>query len=451
MGQAPGGQPTLGQTQPELEEVEDAALDGDIAYRPGSARAALAQRPFRLVFAGAFASNIGSWMQNVALGAFGYQLTHSATFVAILGFAQLGPILVLSVLSGVLADSVNRKVLLITAQAEQLLASLALAWVSRGPHPSLTAMVGCVLAIGVGNAVNNPVFSAVLPILVGRRDLAGAVSLQSVQMNLSRVIGPAVGGLLLPLAGASLVFAVNAGTYLFAIAALATVAIPRPYPPVGERGLRRLMAGFTLARSDRRVSRSLLSMFTMSLACLPFITLMPVVADQRFHLSPTSTAYGILYASFGLGAALGAASLGTVLVDQPRPRVARLAMGAFALALAAFAVVPTTGASYPIAFFLGLSYFATVTARSTFLQELLEDVVRGRVMALWIMAFGGTIPLGGLLGGALVGRVGVTPVLLGGAVVAATLAAAVPLVPGASRSDGLARLRLPLGVRSGRA
>jgi MFS family permease len=413
--------------EPNREETEAAVVEGDVPYAAGSVRAALAHRDFRLVWMGSMASNIGTWMQNIALGVFGYQLTHSASFVALLGFAQLGPLLLLSIVGGLLADSVDRRTLLILCQAEQMIFSVVLAWVARGAHPSKAAIFSCVLVIGIGNALNAPTFSAVLPILVGHRDLGGAVSLQSVQMNLSRVIGPAIGGLILPAVHPSGVFAINAATYLFAIATLLVVAIPRPYPPAGEQGMRRLVGGFAVARADRLVRQCLMTIASISFFCLPFIGLMPVLAGKSLHIDPSSAAYGILYACFGLGAATGAISVGTLLVGRNKKKAVRLGLVLFAATLAVFATLRHPLPAYPVVFLVGLTYFSTVTSLSTVLQEHLSDVVRGRVTALWIMGFGGTVPLGLLAAGPIADHTSLTAVVLVGAAMAVVLAAVVPL------------------------
>ena len=396
---------------------------------PGSARAALAHRQFRLVWSGAFASNIGTWMQNVALGVFAYKISRSATYVALLGFAQLGPQLVLAVVGGALADIVDRKRMLIACQVEQAVMSLVLAWAAAARHPSKVGIFACVFAVGVGSALNNPAFAAVLPMLVGRRDLSGAVSLQSVQMNLSRVVGPAIGGLLLPAITAAGVFAVNAATYVFAIATLAAATLPRTYPTTGERGVRRLLGGLTVARAERVVRQCLVTIATISFCCLPFIGLMPVLAAENLHIRPDSAAYGGLYALFGLGAAAGAVSVGTLFVGASRRRMVRAGLASFAAALAAFALIRSASLAYPVAVAVGYTYFLTVTALSTALQESIADNVRGRVMALWQTGFGGTVPLGLLAGGAVVSHTSITAVILGGAVVAAVLAVVVRLAP----------------------
>lgn len=408
---------------PNLEETEESVLEGDTPYAPGSARAALAQRPFRIVWLGSLASNVGTWMQNVALGAFAFKLTGSSGFVALLGFAQLGPLLLLSIVGGLLADTVDRRWLLIGCQVEQMVLSFVLAVVVQQDDPSKTALFLCVLALGVGNALNAPTLSAVLPQLVGKRDLAGAVSLQSVQLNLSRVVGPAIAGLILPTVGTAGVFAINGVTYVFAIVSLFLVTIPRPYPSFGEQGLRKLVGGFVVARRDRLVRRCLLTIASISFFCLPFIGLLPVLAGRNLDLDVEGTAYGILFACFGAGAALGAIAVGTVLVHRSKAAAVRVGLLLFGLSLAVFALLRAPLPAYPVVFLVGLFYFATVTSLSTVLQSHLDEHVRGRVMALWIMGFGGTVPFGLLAGGFLAERTSVTTVVLIGAAVAVVLAA----------------------------
>ena len=409
----------------QLAQSDDAQIDADLPFTPGSARAALSHRSFRSVWLGTFASNIGTWMQNIALGVFAYQLTHSATYVALLGFAQLGPLFLLSIVGGALADVVDRRRLLIACQVEQLVFSLALAWAASRAHPSTGLVFVCVLAVGIGNALNAPAFTAVLPTLVPRRDLPGAVSLQSVQMNLSRVIGPAVGGLLLPWVAAWGIFVLNAATYGFAIYVVAVAALPRRHSSVavaaGDSGVRRVLGGLAVARRDPLVRYCLVTIFSISFFCLPFIGLMPVVAARDLHINPAGAVYGGLYALFGLGAALGAISVGTVFVALPRTLLIRLGLLGFGCALAVFGLLGEIWVAYPVVLAVGFAYFVTVTSLSTALQAHIADEIRGRVMALWIMGFGGTVPLGLLLGGALATATSVRDVVVGGAVVALAL------------------------------
>src|SRR6478736_2889438 len=178
---------------PEADNATDAIVDGDRTLRRGTAQAALRHRNFTLVWGGTFASNVGTWMQNVLLGQFAYALTKDAGYVGLLYFAQLGPLLFLSQVGGVIADMVDRRRYLVTMQVLQMLLSFLLAGLVVVDPPSKWGIFACVLAIGIANALNAPAMGAILPTLVPKEDLPGAVSLQSVQMNLSRVIGPPIG------------------------------------------------------------------------------------------------------------------------------------------------------------------------------------------------------------------------------------------------------------------
>jgi len=425
---------------PTLEEGEDAFLEGDQPYAPGTARAALAVRDFRIVWIGSFLSNIGTWMQNVTLGAFAYELTRSPSFVSLIVFAQLGPMLLLSVVGGLLADSVDRRKIIVVAQTGQLLGSLALAALVFGGDPSRLALLGCVLVIGIGNALNAPAWVATMPDLVGRENLAGAISLNSTQINATRVIGPAIGGLLYPLIGAGGVFLVNAATYVAAIGTVLAVRIPPVKRDLtGPQGWRRLAGGFQVARRDPLVGRILLVLVTFSLLCLPFIGQMPTVAAVNLGMDIESVAYGLLYASFGLGAVTGAMSIGTFLSGCHKESIVRFGFAGFAVLLLVFSQLRDPTPAYPVVAFVGFTYFGAMTALNTVLQSHLPEGVRGRVMSLWLMGFGGTVPLGLLVAGPIAEATSISVVLLYGSVVAFALFLFADL--DGARARGEARLR----------
>ncbi len=408
---------------PSAEEATDALVDGDQALVTGTAVAALRHRDFRVVWTGTFASNIGTWMQNVLLGAFALQLTHDASYVGLVYFAQLGPLLFLAPLGGMLADILDRRKLLIWMQLEQVVFSVLLAVLAAADHPNKWAIFFCVLAIGIGNALSGPAISALLPTLVPREDLPGAVSLQSVQMNLSRVIGPAIGAPLYAMFGVATVFGINAATYGFAIVSLVIARYPaRPVRAMSDTGLTRFLSGFKLAAADPLIRRVLVTMTTFSFFSLTFVGLMPEIAEANFDIGPKSAVYGFLYATFGLGAAMGAVTVGTYLAHHSKAKIARRSLVAFAILLTTFALVRDASLAFPVAFVLGFVYFMTITSLSIALQSHLDDAIRGRIMALWIMAFGGVVPLGVLAGGVLVGFISITSVMLIGAVVALLLA-----------------------------
>ena len=259
--------------------------------------------------------------------------------------------------------------------------------------------------------------------LVGREDLPGAISLNSAQMNGSRVIGPIIGGLLYPLIGPAWIFAINAGTYLFVVGALWSITLPELGVVMKQAGRwRELFAGITVARQDRVVGRALITVFVFSLLALAFIGQMPVVAAHNLDIRPTSTSYGVLYACFGTGALVGAISIGTVFTNVSKATIVRVCLVFYCLSLTGFALTRVALAAYFVVALVGAFYFAFITALNTALQARLENAVRGRVMALWMMGFGGTVGIGNLIIGPVVSAVGITDVLLMGAGVALVLA-----------------------------
>lgn len=408
-------------TGPQPEDFED-AYQGDRPFSPGTIRAALSYPKYRIYSGGMFASMIGTWMQSVALGALAYDLTQDPRFVAGLEFVRLVPMLVLSLVGGALADLYDRRRILVLTQSSMLVVALALAALAsaEGLRPAtLLALVGL---IGIANALGHPAQATIAPHLVAREDLGGAVAFQSTQMNLSRVVGPAIGGLIMPLVTIAGIFLLNASTYLLFIVVLYLIPRPPlPARPVG--GERRILGGFLAARDDPLVGRILLTMTALSLLALPFVGLLPVLAAENLGLDLTGDpAYGFLYAAFGLGAAAGALSVGTWLASRPRHLAVRFAMAGWAVTLAAWGLNRSVVAAFPLAVAVGFLYFVTVTSLNTMIQEQVADAVRGRVMALWIMAWGGTVPFGLLIGGQVAAVTNMTVVTLYGALVLALLA-----------------------------
>jgi MFS family permease len=396
------------------------------APRPGSARAALSHRDFRQVWMGVSASNIGTWMQNVVLPAYVYSRTGKASLLALLVFAQLGPLLVLSIPAGVIADRFDRRRWLITMQSTQLVFAVALFPLVAQDAP-IWSLVLVQLGIGIGNAMAAPAYSAALPAMVGREDLAGAISLNSAQINGTRVIGPVIAGLLaLWGVSTSQFMLINAFTYFFVIGALFVSHIPPVAPPaegvVPEKGMRLLSSGIRLAYRRPVIRRLLVTLTTFSLFSLPYVGLFPAVAEKNFGIDSETATYKWLYATWGLGAMVGALAIGTVFVSLDKRRLIRLGFATFAVWLAVFAVVRSPGPAFAVGFLLGASYFGTTTAMLTVLQSRLADAERGRVMALWFMAFGGTVPIGNIVFGPVMDVVGARWVMFGGALWAGFLA-----------------------------
>ncbi|MCB1027486.1 MAG: MFS transporter [Microthrixaceae bacterium] len=389
--------------------------DGD-TKRHGTVAAALGHQQFRRVAAGAFASNIGTWMQNVTLIALANNLTHSGAFVGLVTFAQLGPMLVASPVGGVLADRFDRRRIIMTGSAVQGVLSIVLAIVAWNGSPPPWALVLIVLGIGLANALVAPSNGALLPHLVDRRDLSGAVAVNSASMNGSRVLGPLLAALTSSL-GTGWIFLINAATYLFVIAAVAAAKVVLPEPDTATVGpWQRFADGFNTARRNPVLRRVLTIISAFSLCSLVFIYQLPGLADDQLGI--TGSAFYRLFAAFGLGAAGGAIVLGTLFGGRTLDRVPLFTLPAFAAALTAFALNHNPLAAHFIIFVLGFFYFTLVTALSTTLQEEVDDAHRGRVMGLWMICWAGLVPVGSLLAGPVIDQVGGTPVLLFGAAVA---------------------------------
>jgi MFS family permease len=394
--------------------------------RSGTVRSALRHRGYRTLYVGSLLSNIGSWMQNIVLIPFAYKLAKdSAGYAGVVTWAQLGPVLALSVVGGVLSGRLNRRWLMTAMQAQQALAALWLAWLANQPHPSRMLVIVAVLVAGIGNALGNPTWQAVLPEMVPREDLAGVVSLNSTMINGSRVIGP----LIVAVLGLSVSQAMvaNAATFLFIIIAIQRVPIPNaPLPREGDvTGWRQLTVGVRVARDNIVVGRLLVVMMMFSLCSLAFVGQFPAVAEQLFRVGSKTTTYRFLYATWGVGAMMGALAMGTVLATVDKARLARPLMVGFAAFLAAFSLLRSAPPAFPIGFVLGFCYFGTTTAMLTVLQSQLTPRTRPSIMALWFMAFGGTISLTGLWSGwAIDHLVSPMPVMLFGAVSALGLAVA---------------------------
>jgi len=391
-------------------------------HAPGTIKAALAYRDFRIVFVGMALSFVGTWMQNFTLPAYVDDRTESAALVGLLVFMQLGPLLLLSLVGGVLADRFNRMRFLITMQIVQMVATIGLAALVA-THSPLWALYGAVLLTGIANALNAPAFQASIPLLVDRADLAGAISLNSAALNGSRVLGPALAAVLAVIGfSVAQVFLVNAATFLFLIAALVIVRIPDVRGVHPERGWRRLLTGLNIARRREVLSRTLLAMCMFSLFSLPFVGLFPSVARLNFGLATSGSTYKWLYVSWGIGAFIGALAGGTFLSRIDRRHLVSIGFATFAVSLGAFALVRSAGPAFPIAIAVGFTYFLTATSLSTIFQQNLADTERAAVMPLWFMSFGGTVPIGNLIFGPVIDAIGARWVLLFGAAFAAFLA-----------------------------
>lgn len=351
-------------------------------------------RDFAPFFWGNAAATLGMWAYNIAAVVLVFRLTRSPFQVGLVTIVQFAAPVLLAPVGGVLADRLDRRRLLVGAQVTAGLALAVLAGLAaRGSGEDVASAVPVFVVsgvLGVCTAVADPARQSLLPALVPADDLGSAVALNGATFNLGRAVGPALAGLLLPTVGAAAVFAVAAVGYL--LQAVIVLAIrPRGAAPEGAHD-RRMAAGLRYVLADRRQLFLLIGIGVVGFGTDPVLTLAPLLAEQFAGARPEFAA-GLLASSFGAGAVL-TVLLVRALHTRVGYRVAGLGgMAVLAAMLLAVAGRPGLVLSCALLLGAGVGYFLAVTSLTTLLQLAVPEHLRGRVMALWGVAFLGSRPL----------------------------------------------------------
>lgn len=374
----------------------------------------LAERNFGPYIATNFTSNLGNWFQNVAAGIVVFQLTGSNTLVGMVSVLQFLGTLVLSPWSGSLADRFDRRRLLIVAQAVSTSGAVGLAiWVALEGVDSLPGVWPILAAtgvIGLGYAIGISAMNALIPALVDPRDLEDAIALNSASFTLARAIGPALAGLVVAAAGAAWAFGINALTFFPLIVVLFSI---RPRPIDTGAGDRSVRAGLSYAWQRKPMLWLVLATLAVGWAGDPATTLSPAYADM-FGLDEWFV--GLEVTAFGAGSAVASLTVGLIRRRLGPEHTTRLGMVVQALGLIVFAGAPDPAVALAGLFIAGGGFLLGVTTTNANLQRRLDEAMRGRVMALWSMAFLGSRPIAGLIDGSVADlmspRVGVLAAVL---------------------------------------
>ena len=345
-------------------------------------------------------------MQNVALGWLVLDLSDSAFWLGVVGFASAAPMLVFSLLGGVIADHMDRRRMLICTQSAMMLFALVLAGLCYAKVITVPQIVVLALLTGVAMSLNMPAYQALVPQLVPREDLSNAIGLNSVQFNLSRIIGPSVGGLVMAWLGASANFLLNGISFLGLLLVLVRMRLPRPeVDGISATLWRRLGDGFRYVRDRREMSSLLMLVALASLLGIPYLSFMPYFARDILHSGPRGLGVLLACSGFGsLGAAGTVAYLG-VAGTKRRGRLLVLSGSAFFLAVILFTLSRNFYLSCGLLMAGGYCSILMVATVNTLLQHLSANEMRGRVMSIYTMAFLGFAPVGSLIAGALAGVV----------------------------------------------
>jgi MFS family permease len=389
--------------------------------------APLHNRIYRNLFIAQFVSNIGTWMQSVAAQWFLVEAHSSAVIVALVQTASLGPTLLLGLFAGALADLFDRRRFLIFMQSYAVLVTLALAVLAYLGRLGPTSLLMFTVAIGCASALTGPAWQAIQPEVVPRNQIPAAATLSSVSANAARAIGPAIGGVVVALAGPAAVFAINAVSFAGIIVALAAWKRPKQSAPIEREHLgQAIITGLQYVRNGpifrRILSRTALFLFPAS----ALLALLPVAAAHRWHLG--AAGYGVALGAIGFGAVLAVG-----VAAHLRRRVSDnvlLAASAAAYGLAPLAVIwlPFAAAT-PFLVLSGMAWLITLTTLNAAAQLSLPRWVMARGLSIYLLASTGSQALGAYVWGAIATRAGLDVALLWSAVLLGVVALSVAALP----------------------
>jgi MFS family permease len=427
----------------ELPEDDASMSSPSESRRPGIGRA-LRHRNFRLFFSGQSVSLIGTWITRIATSWLVYRLTHSAMLLGLVGFCGQIPTLLLAPVAGVLVDRWDRHRILIWTQVMSALQSLALAVLALTGTITVEWVLVLQVVQGLINAFDTPARQAfVIHMVDDREDLPNAIALNSTMVNGSRIIGPSIGGIIIAAVGEGWCFMIDAISYVAVIASLLAMRLP-PLPRRGGGGaiFKELRTGFQYVTRFMPVRTALLLLALVSLMGMPYTVLMPMIATQTLHGGAHTL--GFLMTASGLGAVGGALYLASRRSVLGLGRVMVLATLAFGIGLVGFSQARSLWAALLVLPVVGAGMMIEMASTNTILQTIVEEELRGRVMAFYTMAFLGTAPIGSLLAGIVANRVGASPTILLGGV--ACIAGGVWL---ALRLRGMRELVRPIYIERG--
>jgi MFS family permease len=367
-------------------------------HGPAAVRRLLRHRNFGPYFVGNACSASGAWFQNLASAVLIYRLTRSTVLLGVLQFAQFGPILLLAPWTGAAADRFNRRRLLLTTQVAQTTLTAALAAFAFAGLATEQVVLGFSFVLGILTALALPAQQALIASLVDRDDLPSAVALNSMTYNVARAVGPSLAALFIAAFGVAGAFAVNSVSYLV-LATAVMIVRPRPQERSGSA---RLSESLRLIRREPRLAAYLLIVAVVGFASDPVNALAPAFAHEFGH---AATVGGFLLGVFGAGAVTAAFVVAGRTAGSRLRMIATLGLLGFGMIL--FSLTPWLPLALVFLFAAGFGYLASNTSATSRLQLEVDETQRGRIMALWGIAFLGVRPLASLIDGAIASAAGV--------------------------------------------
>ncbi|MFZ0286584.1 MAG: MFS transporter [Terriglobales bacterium] len=367
---------------------------------------ALRHRNFKLFFVGQSISLIGTWMTRVATSWLVYRLTGSALLLGLVGFAGQIPTFLLAPFAGVLVDRLDRRKMLVWTQALAALQSLALAALTLARVINIHEIIWLSVCQGLINAFDMPGRQAFLVQMVeDKQDLGNAIALNSSMVNVARLVGPALAGLVIGAVGEGYCFAIDGVSYFAVIASLLMMQVKvAPAKRALTSMLEQLKEGWAYVSGFRPIRTILLLFALISLMGMPFMVLMPIFAGKVLHGGPHT--FGFLLGASGVGALISAVSLALRKTVRGLTTMIQLSAVLFGLGLIGFGLSRILALSMFLMLIVGFGMMQGLAASNTVIQTLVPEDKRGRVMSYYTMAFVGMAPFGSLLAGGLAHRLG---------------------------------------------
>ena len=372
---------------------------------------AFGYRDYRILWFGAFTSTTGAWMQQVAEAWVVLTLTGSAFYLGLTSFLGQLPIILFTLVGGVIADRIDRRKLLLASQYVQMATALTLTLLIYLELIQVWHFLVLVFVVGTAQAFGGPAYQALIPGLVKQEDVPNAIALNSIQFNLARVFGPILAGTVLALVGPVLCFGLNGLSFVAVIFSLYLIRATFKPPKTEESVMMGMRTGLTFVRERASIWQLSGMGFITTFCGVPMLTLLPVYARDIFHLG--TTGYSALMTVSGTGSVIGALMYAGLAKKEGRGKLTLQVQLAMAVVIFTFALSRNLILSCVALFLGGVCLMTLIASLSALIQMAIIEEVRGRVMSVFMLAIRGGMPLGSLIAGAVASQLSPTVALLG--------------------------------------
>jgi len=357
-------------------------------------------RDFRIMWMGACTSTIGTFMQTLAQAWLVLELTKSAFYLGLDAFLSQIPIVLFSLIGGVVADRKERRNLLIFSQVIQMTCAFVLATLFATGVVRVWHILTLSFFTGFGQSFGGPAYSALIPSLVKKEDVPNAIALNSIQFNLARIIGPMLGGIALTQFGASWCFSLNGLSFIVVIVSLLMIHTRYVPAKTGESMMTSLKQGFSFILKQPAMKSLMVLAFLMTVLAIPLIVFLPVFARDVFRGS--ANLYTLFLCCSGAGAVSGALIVAYMGHFRHKGRGALIMLSLMGVLMVCFARSHSVVLSCAMIFLAGSAMMAAMSTVSSLVQLITADHMRGRVMSVFNVSFRGGMPVGSLLTGSLI-------------------------------------------------